>query len=144
MTDPKEECELLLDSLFPFAEQMLEANGEFWPFAGAMGMDGKMISVAVSYGNEAPPSPGQVIRELRMLLAAEAQSKKYRATAVVHNACVVLPSTSKKSDAVAASLDHQSGYSVVVFYPYEIGKKELSFGSPFAQKGAADIFPAAH
>jgi hypothetical protein len=53
---------------------------------------------------------------------------------------VTLPSSDKKSDAIAVSLNHRDDYSVTVFFPYETREGRLQFGEVFAQKGEADIF----
>jgi hypothetical protein len=69
-----------------------------------------------------------------------AKAGKYRATALIYDVRVTLPSTGRKSDAIAVALDHRDHYSVVVMFPYQFTGGELTIGSPFAQKGEGDIF----
>ena len=45
MMGPKEECEKLMDVLLPFALQMLERYGEFYPFGGMITRDGKIVQI---------------------------------------------------------------------------------------------------
>ncbi len=56
MSDPKADCEALMNSVLPFAEQMLTTHGEFIPFGGAMRPDGRLVSIAGYDGNEHPKS----------------------------------------------------------------------------------------
>lgn len=53
---PKEECEELMNSVFPFAQQMLSKHREFYPFGGTTSIDGKIAHTASSTGEEHPAS----------------------------------------------------------------------------------------
>jgi hypothetical protein len=67
-----------------------------------------------------------------------ARSGEYIATATFYDVRI----GKDKKDAIAVSLDHRDGYSVIAFFPYEIVDGTLINGVPTATKGAADIFPA--
>jgi hypothetical protein len=56
MDSPKAECEILMNSVLPFAKQMLDRYGEFYPYGGAMRADGQLTSVA-GYDGREPPRP---------------------------------------------------------------------------------------
>jgi hypothetical protein len=135
----KAECEQLMNAALPFAQQMLERHGEFFPYGQAINSDGKVVSVAAHDEREHPPSE-DVIRQLRQVFSAEAKSGKYKATALIYDVRVQLPTTGMKSDAIAVALDHRDNYSVVVFLPYRLEGSKLVMGEVFAEKGAADIF----
>ena len=139
VSDPKADCEALMNSVLPFAEQMLTAYGEFFPFGGAMRGDGQLVSVAGYDGNEHPPST-DVIRLLKDGFIDAARHGRYKATALVYDVRVTLPS-GDKSDAIAVSLNHRDSYSIIVMFPYRIDNGKLILGAAFAQKGEADIFP---
>jgi hypothetical protein len=140
MPDPKSECEMLLGAVLPFAEQMLRDHGEFHPYGAAMKLDGEIVSVAVYDGREFAPSI-DTIKLLKDAFIRAAYERTYKATAHAYDVRVKLPTNGEKSDAVAISLNHEDGYSVVVLFPYKIESGSLYFGEVFAQKGEADIFP---
>ena len=141
MSDPKTDCEALMHSLLPVAEEMLTSHGEFFPFGGAMRADGQLVSIA-GYKADERPQPIDVITLMKGTFVAAARKGEYRATAIVYDVRVKLPSTEEKSDAVAVSLNHRDDYSVVVFFPYKVESGKLTVGTVFAQAGEADIFPA--
>jgi hypothetical protein len=141
MGNPKADCEALMNSVLPFAEQMLTTLGEFHPFGGAMRSDGQLVSIAGYVGNERP-QPVDAITLMKGAFVAAARSGEYKATAIVYDARVTLPSTEEKSDAIAVSLDHRESYSVIVLFPYKIDGGKPILGTAFAQEGEADIFPA--
>ncbi len=138
--DPKADCEALMNSVIPFAEQMLSHHGEFLPFGGAMRSGGEMVSVAGYDGDEHPQS-SDVVHLIKEGFIEAARQGQYKATALVYNARVKLPSTDDKSDAIVVSLNHRDGYSIVVAFPYRIDGGKLTMGTTFAQMGEADIFP---
>jgi len=129
-----------MNSVLPFAEQMLTTHGEFIPFGGAMRSDGQLVSIAGYDGKEHPESV-DVIALMKVELVAAARKGEYKATAVVYDVRVKLPSTEEKSDAIAVSLNHRGNYSVIVLFPYKLDAGKLILGTAFAQKGEADIFP---
>lgn len=141
MSTPKAECENLMNTALPFAEQMLQKHGEFFPYGAALKENGEIASVAGYDGRELPPS-SDIIRLLKQGFAKGAKSGEYKATALVYDVKVTLPSSGKKSDAIAVSLNHRENYSVVVFFPYQLNKDQLTFGEVFAQKGEAEVFPS--
>lgn len=108
-----------MNAALPFAEQMLQKSGEFFPYGTALKTAGGIANVAGYDGRERPPSL-DVIRLLKQGFVQGAKSGEYKATALVYDVRVVLPSSGKKSDAVAVSLNHREGYSVVVMFPYQM------------------------
>lgn len=141
MSNPKADCEALMDSVLPVAEELLVTQGTFLPFGGAMRPDGQLVTIASDDGNERPQAT-DAIAFMKGALAAAARNGDYKATAIVYDVRVKVPSTGKSSDAVAVSLDHRENYSVVVLVPYEIDGGKLTVGTVFAQVGDADIFPS--
>lgn len=140
MNDPVTDCEALMNAALPFAEQMLTAHGEFFPFGSAMRSDGEIVAVAGYTGHEYPRSAG-VITSIKSSLVAAVRKGEYKASAVISDVKVRLPSSQKKSDAISVSLNHQDNYSIVVLFPYQIDEGKLVRGAAFAQRGEADIFP---
>ncbi len=128
-----------MNSVLPFAEQMLSSHGEFLPFGGAMRPGGELVSVAGYDGDEHPQSL-DLVRLIKEGFVESARRGQYKATALVYDVRIKLPSTGDKSDAIAVSLNHRDNYSVVVIFPYKIDNGTLTVGDAFAQKGEADIF----
>jgi hypothetical protein len=137
--DPKTDCEALMNSVLPFAEQMLSNHGEFLPFGGAMRPSGELVSVTGYDGDEHPRSL-DLIRLIKDGFVEAARQGQFKATALVYDVRIKLPSAGDKSDAIAVSLNHRDNYSVVVIFPYKIDNGKLTVGDALAQKGEADIF----
>jgi hypothetical protein len=139
MSQAKADCESLMNSLLPFAEQMLQLHGEFFPFGGAMRSSGEVVAVAGYDGSERPLS-ADLIRLIKEGFVEGARKNEYRATAHVYDVRVKLPSSGEKSDAIAISLNHRDNYSVVVLFPYRLNDGKLTVAAAYAQAGEADIF----
>ncbi len=78
MTTPKAECENLMNAALPFAEQMLQKHGEFFPYGAALKANGEIASVAGYDGREHPPS-NDIIRLLKEGFVKGANSGEYKA-----------------------------------------------------------------
>jgi hypothetical protein len=141
MATPKAECETLMNAAFPFAEKMLREHGEFFPYGAALKANGEIVSVAGYDGREQPPST-EIIRLIKRAFVQGAKAGQYKATALVYDVKVALPSSGQKSDAIAVSLNHRENYSVIVLRPYQLKKGQLTLGEVFVQKGEADVFPS--
>jgi hypothetical protein len=112
VNDAEADCEALVGAVLPFAEQMLSHHGGFIPFGGAMRPDGQIVCIGGYYGTEYP-LPKDVIRLIREGFIGDARQGLYKATALVYDAWVKLPSTGDQSDAIAVSLNHRDSYSIV-------------------------------
>ena len=140
MNTAKSDVELVLNSVLPFAEEMLVKHGEFFPFGGAMQPDGEILHVNTWDGDERPAS-NDVIAVLTREFKSGAERGDYKATAIVYDILTVPPGKIEKQDAIAIALDHRNDYSVVVVYPYSFdANDQLAIQSPFASKGGGEIF----
>lgn len=136
----KTEATELMNTLLPFAEEMLAEYGEFLPFGGAIMKDGSIADFGADNGTEHSSSQS-LISLLESAFVEGARTGDYRATAVVCDVRVVLPNQTEKTDAIAVRLDHMSGYSVEVMIPYErVADGSYTFGEMFAQEGEHKIF----
>jgi len=140
MSDPKVDCEALLNSVLPFAVEMLSAHGEFFPFGQAMRSDGQIVA-ATSYAGEDHPKSNDSIALIRQGFVAAARNGDYRATAIAYAVGIRLPPDGAASDAVAVSLDHRNGYTVVVYVPYKFEGGAVTLGTTLAEEGEASVFP---
>ena len=147
---PKEQCEVLLDKLLPFAENQMKKYREFYPFAAVILMDDTVELTGSFDGNEHPESkdvindhwssvcitPNDLI-QIHKQLASEG---KIKASGIAWNASVA-SADGKPTDAIIVSLEHKDDYSVIVGEPYKVGLfKKVNFGNLFAMEGKHDIF----
>ena len=136
---PKEQCEILLDKLLPFAEDQLKKYREFYPFAAVLMTDDSVELTDCYDGNEHPESK-DVLEQLKQIHKQFALEGKIKASGIVWNASVT-SADGKPSDAIIVSLEHKDDYSVIVGEPYRIGLfKKVSLGNLFAMEGKHDIF----
>lgn len=135
----KADCEAVMNLALPFAEEMLQEHGEFFPFGATMNAKGEINHIGGYDGREHPPS-ADIIKLLKDGFRARAKNGEVKATALVYDVRVILPGSGEESDAVAVSLNHRANYSVIVLFPYRIDGGKVEFGEAFAQEGEADIF----
>lgn len=136
---PKEQCEILLDKLLPFAEQQMKKYREFYPFAAVL-LEDDSVELTASYDGNEHPEPKAVLEDLKKIHKKLAAEGKIKASGIVWNAGVN-SADGKPTDAIIVSLEHRDNYSVIVGVPYKIGLfKTVSFGNLFAMEGKQDIF----
>ena len=136
---PKEESELLLNALLPFALNQLKKRGGFYPF-GAVLLNNDEISFTAVYEGEEHPDSAELINKLTEMHCEEAAQGKIKASGICWDAKVSLDNGTP-SDAVIVSLEHKDSYTVIVGQPYRVGLfKKLHLGAMFAQSGKNDIF----
>ena len=138
MADAKSDVEFLMNDMLPFAEEMLAKHGEFLPYGAALNAQGEVVSIAGYTGEEQPPSQ-DVIDLLRKSFIDGARKGQFDATALYYDVRIKT-NQDETSDAVAIELDHKDGYSVVVFFPYQIELGVVSFGEISAQQGQNSVF----
>lgn len=139
VTSPEADCDKLLNATLPFAEKMLKAHGEFFPYGAALNFRDEIVHVAGYDGRERPPSK-DVILFIKNVFLQKAKLDGYKATALVYDARIVLPSTGNKSDAIVISLNHLNDYSVKVIFPYVLSDGQLIIGEEYVERGEADVF----
>lgn len=136
---PKEECEVLMNILLPYAQDLVKKHAEFYPVGATMDNNSDTSLTAVHTGEEYP-DPRKLLADMTKVHKAMAEKNEIKACGVVWNAAVTMPDGGK-TDAIIVSLEHQSGYSVIVGMPYKIKMfKKISFGEIFAQNGKHDVF----
>lgn len=129
MPRPPERAELdeMLGPLFTFAQDMLRKHGEFYPFAHAMANDGK-VGIVAGYTGDEHPASNEVIELLVQALRAQAAAGEIKASGICYDVRMSGPD-GKPTDAIAVSLEHLAGDSVVVLMPYSKGRfSGVSFG----------------
>jgi len=140
MTQPKDDCETLMNSLMPFAEKLLSKHQEFSPYGGTMDNQGE-IQQHVGWLGEDPPESEEIIQLLKIGFHTGAKRGDFKATALIYDVHVAPPDEDQKQDAIAINLDHRDAYSIVVVFPYAFDSKgKLVLEEPFSVKGDEAIF----
>jgi hypothetical protein len=135
---PKDECDVLVNVVVPFARQMLSQHHGFFPFGATMSPSGKVSRTEGSSGDE---QPRELIAAIEQGFIDGAQQGLYKATAIALDVKTVPPGKTEQQRAVEVRLDHRDNYSVKVVFPYFYSPSgELSFDPPFAVAGDRKIF----
>jgi hypothetical protein len=135
---PKDECDVLINAVVPFARQMLSQHHSFFPFGATMSPSGAVSRTETPKGD-------LPVGELRGLIEQGfvdgGRKGLYKATALVSDVTTVPPRKADKQRAVEVRLDHRDNYSVRVVFPYSYSlSDELIFDPPFAVPGDKMIF----
>lgn len=139
----KSDCETVMNFGLPLAEAMLKRHGEFLPFGAAMRPNREIICLGAYDGRAYPSLAGsftELIRSLKEAFVAGARRQEYLATALFYEVTVTTAAGGESLNAVAVSVNHRDGYSVIVLLPFSIDDGELTYDAPRAQPGEADIF----
>ncbi|MBH0190414.1 MAG: hypothetical protein HP492_01320 [Nitrospira sp.] len=137
--DAGSETEAIMAAMIPMGKQMLEKQGKFAPYGGAMTMDGKVVTVAGYSGTEPPPSQ-EIIDALNVAFRTGALAGTYKATGLFSDVEVSPPGGKDKTRAIMSSLDHQDNYSVVIYFPYKIFAGKVHLYEVFALPGENKVF----
>ncbi len=135
------DIQTMLNKLLPIAEDLLLAHGEFFPFGGAMKEAQEVVTLSGIDGlNEDQPAAQDVIDLLDINLRIGAENKQYFATAVLSNVFVVPPGQSESIPAIAVALDHHTGLSMTLVFPYVVNGGTVEMGDMFAKANDRKIF----
>ena len=116
----------LLDASLPFAQEMLDKHGEFFPYALALTASGETNHVAGDPGEGEQPSSVAVLKTLVEGLRTERDT--LRAAALVSDVRL------SDSDAVRVELEHAEGHAIAVLLPYR--QKRLRRGIEYGEISA--------
>ena len=139
--EAREDYNALLESLMPFAEQMLKKHGEFFPFGAAVRPSGEVAAHEADLGQEQPPSE-QVVNLLVQAFQNESREGKVRAVGICFDGRIT--QDDKPVDAVILNLEHVSGHASKIAVPYTKGFfGKLRFGEMIVARGEPQVFGAA-
>lgn len=122
----------LLNSALPFAQQMLDERGEFFPYGVALSAAGEARMVAGDPGQGEHPRSQDVLRTIVEGLRRERDN--LRAVALVADVRMA------DSDAVRVELEHSEGPTMAVLLPYT--KKRLRRTVEFGNLAATAAAPS--
>jgi hypothetical protein len=140
MPEPTDEIQELLNFLLPYAEQMLNEHGEFFPYAAALDAEGELNAVEADVDDDDSPDVGDVLLALHEGLRERAAGGAIRATGIAADVTLTDPSSGETTDAVQVELDHAEADAVDVFVPYETEPEGIKFGELVAAEGREPVF----
>jgi hypothetical protein len=138
MADAEQEIEKLLKYLLPFAEEKLNRDGEFYPYAAVVADDGELKSVPAGEGEE--PDVGDLLLALHEELRQRAADGSIRASGIAADVTLTDPDTGETRDAVQVELDHAEADAVDIYVPYESAADGIKFGELVSAAGGAPVF----
>lgn len=132
--EAQDDLDRLLDESLPFARDMLEKSGEFFPYAIALTTSGEVNLVAGDPGEGDQPSSVAVLQTLVAGLRDQADTN--RAAALISD--VRLPD----SDAIRVELEHSEGQAIVALLPYRVKRlrRGIEYGEIRAGQGERQIW----
>jgi hypothetical protein len=104
-------------ALVEFAQQLLQRQGEFNPFAMTMGMNGEVAVFVADIGKNQPTGI-ELATFLSAAMRARAKQGDLRAWGVCLNVGASLPGYAGKVDAICCQLEHASARPVQIFVPF--------------------------
>jgi hypothetical protein len=139
MAEPTDEIQELLNFLLPQAERMLGEQGEFFPYAAAVEIDGSIEPVAPAVATD-NPDVGDLLIALHDDLRQQAAEGAIRASGIAADVSLTDPDSGETTDAVQVELDHAAGDAVDIYVPYESGADGVKFGELVAAQGREPVF----
>jgi hypothetical protein len=140
MAEPRQEIEQLLRYLLPVAEEQLNREGEFVPYAATLGADGEVNAVNAANGDE--PDVSELLLALHTELREQAAEGAIRASGIAADVTLTDPDSGEVTDAVQLELDHAEADAIDVYVPYTNGAEGIEFGELVATSGQAPVFAA--
>ena len=139
MPEPTDEIQELLNFLLPYAEQMLNQHGEFYPYAAALDAEGELNAVGADVDDDTP-DVGELLLALHQGLREQAADGAIRASGIAADVTLTDPDSGETTDAVQVELDHADADAVDIFVPYETGGEGIKFGELVAAEGREPVF----
>ncbi|HMJ95705.1 MAG TPA: hypothetical protein VK486_07620 [Thermoleophilaceae bacterium] len=139
MPDPTDEIQEILNFLLPYAERMLNQDGEFYPYAAALDADGELNAVATDVDDDSPDVT-ELLLALHQGLRERAAEGAIRASGIAADVTLTDPDSGETTDAVQVELDHAEADAVDIFVPYETEAEGIKFGDLVAAEGREPVF----
>jgi hypothetical protein len=135
----RSEYNVLLDGIFPVAQKLLLEHGEFYPFAGALSQEGKVL-LKTTESDEEHPDPGRLHNELLATLRRDSPRKNFVAFVICVNVNIASSQQPEdvygEGDAIQFSFETANGEAIDLFLPYASPEDQsgLSYGRPILSK----------
>lgn len=139
-SNARDDLQNLLNGAVEVAAELLEAEGEFEPFALGLGQEGDLIQLSPE-GHEEELDPVVLIEGLKRSLKEGAARGKYVAVCIVTDVTIEDEDDEAISSAVSISMEHLTGESMLCFIPYEVGTDgRVEFSELVGEAGDLSIF----
>ena len=135
--EAQDDLDGLLGPALEFAQQQLDKDRKFYPFAVVEDTDGQQRMVAADTGAEGPESTDLI---MTLLSALTGQRDQLRSAAIV--ADIRVPETG--GDAIRVTLEHTEQVALTVLLPYRSRRfgRSVDYGDLQAGAAAAFIWPS--
>lgn len=135
----EQDFSMLSRVMVQFAQELLQKQGEFYPFAATMDETGKVGVLGADIGIERPKTT-ELLTFLLQALRARAQQGGIRAYGICVNVGARLPGYSDNVDAICCQLEHVNARPVQIFVPFHRNERGyLEYDKPVALPGQAQI-----
>jgi hypothetical protein len=135
LSDSINAAERLVEHAGSFAKTMLELLGEFYPFAGALEVDGRVTAVDVADGSEVSLDQN-LIEQLRERVRSVGASGYCVGTFVAYQARVQIQERDIDSAAIVIEVDQTTDDPAVVFMLYRRTQRDIEYGEVLVQPGS--------
>ncbi|GEL96435.1 hypothetical protein [Cellulomonas composti] len=127
----------LLSPALGFAQQQLDAHGEFYPYAVVLDHDSQQRMVAADIGSNRPESADLITA---LIAALSDERDQLRAAAIVADVRV----RELGSDAIRVTLEHSERIALTILLPYRPRRfgRGIDYGDLQAGPAAAFVWPA--
>lgn len=122
--------EKLLNSLIPFAQQMLEKHDEFYPFGMYINTKDEIVATGEDSYEDHPESQ-QVINSLIQIF--QKQKQNILAAGIAFDSKIGIEDN-QKSDAIAIQLEEKNGKAILAHLPYKKNNEKFEFGEMLFSK----------
>lgn len=138
-----EDLNQLLNALMTYAQQLLNQQGQFLPFAAAIRAGGEVELIGGQAGGD-DTSAQEIRAALLEGLRQGARDGKYRATGLCSDMRVQRGGAGPATDAIGVVLEHSDGTALSVYLPYERQSPgRVQYGDLYSAAAEIRIFPAA-
>jgi hypothetical protein len=139
--EAQDDLDGLLNAALPFAQQMLDEDGEFYPYGVALTDSGE-VQMLAGYGGGEQPTSAAILETLVAGLRGDRETSGDRET--IRAAALVANVRAKDSDAVRVELEHRDGHAIIVLLPYQEKRfgRGIKYGSLTASPGSRQIWDA--
>lgn len=118
--------ELLLEHCREFSEELLEANGEIYPFGAFIGPEGRVHPMEYEVDLKNVPSNGQILDTLEERGEREVNAEEMQLYALTYEVSVQLEADQPATDAFAVDIRDKNQADIPLFYfPYVVESPEL-------------------
>jgi hypothetical protein len=130
----------LLTHLLPFARQLLERYGEFYPFGASMDANAAITATSAHPSSDDHPESQRVLDLLVDGVTLDARAGRIRAAGVCVDVRTIPPGETAKRDAIWLKLACVNGETVDVYVPYRKRRfRGIKYDEPYAASGTLTL-----